>query len=325
MKFSLGVSLLATLASAVSVDMAKRDTSPLDVKLETVGNSGVKAVLTNTGDSALKLFKTGTILDTAPVEKVEVFASGNKVEFDGVRLLMATSGLTEEAFQVIGAGESVEVEFDAAELHDLSTAGEIDIVSSGAFSYAEADSTELAGTIPFSSNSIHTAVNGEEAAAVRARFLAKRTVVQSDCTGTRRTATSSTTATRNTVATVFSRIASECGSTTSGVSRQYCTDVYPACSNGVIAYTLPSQSYMVNCPLFFTMTAASSTCHAQDQQSTILHEMTHLTQIRGTSDYGGYGYNFVRSLSASQNLNHADTYTLFAQCKFPRILLLLFT
>ncbi|KAI8244008.1 Neutral protease 2-like protein [Colletotrichum sp. SAR 10_96] len=344
MKFSLGVSLLATLASAVSVDMAKRDTSPLDVKLETVGNSGVKAVLTNTGDSALKLFKTGTILDTAPVEKVEVFASGNKVEFDGVRLLMATSGLTEEAFQIIGAGESVEVEFDAAELHDLSTAGEIDIVSSGAFSYAEADSTELAGTIPFSSNSIHTAVNGEEAAAVRARFLDKRTVVQSDCTGTRRTATvnaisrcrslavaassaaasgpaarmteyfkSSTTATRNTVATVFSRIASECGSTTSGVSRQYCTDVYPACSNSVIAYTLPSQSYMVNCPLFFTMTAASSTCHAQDQQSTILHEMTHLTQIRGTSDYGGYGYNFVRSLSASQNLNHADTYTLFAQ------------
>lgn len=102
---------------------------------------------------------------------------------------MATSGLTEEAFQIIGAGESVEVEFDAAELHDLSTAGEIDIVSSGAFSYAEADSTELAGTIPFSSNSVHTAVNGEEAAAVRARFLAKRTVVQSDCTGTRRTAT----------------------------------------------------------------------------------------------------------------------------------------
>ncbi|KAK2735416.1 deuterolysin metalloprotease [Colletotrichum kahawae] len=337
MKFSLGVSLLATLASAVSVDMAKRDTSPLDVKLETVGNSGVKAVLTNTGDSALKLFKTGTILDTAPVEKVEVFASGNKVDFDGVRLLMATSGLTEEAFQIIGAGESVEVEFDAAELHDLSTAGEIDIVSSGAFSYAEADSTELAGTIPFSSNSIHTAVNGEEAAAVRARFLAKRTVVQSDCTGTRRTATvnaisrcrslavaassaaasgpaarmteyfkSSTTATRNTVATVFSRIASECGSTTSGVSRQFCTDVYPACSNGVIAYTLATWSTALSS---FTMTEASSTCHAQDRQTTILHEMTHLTQIRGTSDYGGYGYNFVRSLSASQNLNHADTYS----------------
>lgn len=46
--------------------------------------------------------------------------------------------------------------------------------------------------------------------------------------------------------------------------------------------------------------------------------MTHLRQIKGTSDYGGYGYNFVRSLSAAQNLNHADTYTLFAQCKLYR-------
>lgn len=78
MKFSIGVSLLATLASAVSVDKAKRDASPLDVKLEVVGNSGVKAVLTNTGESALKLFKTGSILDSAPVEKVEVFTSGGR-------------------------------------------------------------------------------------------------------------------------------------------------------------------------------------------------------------------------------------------------------
>ncbi|CRK18718.1 hypothetical protein BN1723_017704, partial [Verticillium longisporum] len=30
-------------------------------------------------------------------------------------------------------------------------------------------------------------------------------------------------------------------------------------------------------------------------------------------DYNCYGYSCVRSLSASQNINHADTYTLFAQ------------
>ncbi|KAK6225844.1 deuterolysin metalloprotease [Colletotrichum tabaci] len=345
MKFSIGVSLLATLASAVNVDMAKRDTSPLDVKLEAVGNSGVKAVLTNTGDSDIKLFKTGTFLDSAPVEKVEVFAAGNKIDFDGVRLQIATSGLSEDAFQIVAAGQSLEVEFDAAELHDLSKGGSVDIVTQGSFLYADADSTEIAGTVPFSSNSVHTEINGEEAASARAAFLAKRTIVQSDCTGTRRTATvnaisrcrslavaasqaaasgpaarmteyfkSSTTATRNSVATVFRNIVSECGSTTSGVSRQYCTDVYGACSGGVIAYTVPAQNYMVNCPYFFNnMVAASSTCHAQDQQTTILHEMTHLRQIKGTSDYGGYGYNFVRSLSAAQNLNHADTYTLFAQ------------
>ncbi|OLN92293.1 Neutral protease 2-like protein 1 [Colletotrichum chlorophyti] len=347
MKFSIGVSLLATLASAVNVDMAKRDTSPLDVKLEAVGNSGVKAVLKNTGDSAIKLFKTGTFLDESPVEKVEVFAAGNKIDFDGVRLQVSTSGLTEDAFQVLAAGETIEVEFDAAELHDLSKGGEVDIVTQGAFLYADAESTEIAGTVPFSSNSVHTEVNGDEAASARAAFLAKRTIVQSDCTGSQRTATvnaisrcrsiaaaasqaaasgpaarmteffkSSTTSTRNTVATVFGRIVSECGSTTSGVSRQYCSDVYGACRAGVIAYTLPSQSYMVNVSTFFTMPASSSSCYGQDQKNTILHEMTHLTQIRGTSDYGGYGYNFVRSLSAAQNLNHADTYTLFAQSLF---------
>ncbi|KAK0379943.1 deuterolysin metalloprotease [Colletotrichum limetticola] len=344
MKFSIGVSLLATLASAVNVDMAKRDTSPLDVKLEAIGNSGVKAALTNTGDSAIKLFKTGTFLDKAPVEKVEVFAAGNKIDFDGIRLQIATAGLTEEAFQIVAAGETVEVEFDAAELHDLSTGGAVEIVTQGSFLYADADSTEIAGAVPFSSNSIKTEVNGEEAASVRTAFIEKRTAVQADCTGTRRTATvnaitrcrslavaassaaasgpaarmteyfkSSTTATRNTVAAVFGRIVSECGSTTSGVSRQYCSDVYGACSSNVIAYTLPSQSYMVNCKSLALFRPVSGFSERDTNQSSIVHEMTHLTQIRGTSDYNGYGYNFVRSLTAAQNLNHADTYTLFAQ------------
>ncbi|KAF3353838.1 Multidrug resistance protein [Verticillium dahliae VDG1] len=59
---------------------------------------------------------------------------------------------------------------------------------------------------------------------------------------------------------------------------------YNPCKPGVIAYALPSQSFM----------------------------------IAGTSDCGGYGYNFVQSLTAAQNLNHADTYTLFAQSIFAR-------
>lgn len=75
MKFIASFSLFATLAAAVSVDVTKRDT-PLDVKLEVIGNSGIKASITNTGSSALKLFKTGTILDDFPVEKVELHAAG---------------------------------------------------------------------------------------------------------------------------------------------------------------------------------------------------------------------------------------------------------
>ena len=68
-------------------------------------------------------------------------------------------------------------------------------------------------------------------------------------------------------------------------------------------------------PAVSGLAALSRTCHAQDQATTTLHEMTHLSQIKGTSDYGVYGYNAVRSLTAAQNLNHADTYTLFANGK----------
>lgn len=231
-------------------------------------------------------------------------------------------------------------------MHDLTAGGAFDIVSSGTLSYAKADSTELTGVVSYSSNTISASVNGAEAAKVRRAFLEKRSYVSSDCTGSRRTATvnamsncrslalaassaagsnnaklqeyfkSTTSSTRSTVQTVFNRVATECGTTSGGYADYYCTDVYGACGSNVLAYTLPSQSFMVNCPLYFSaLSALSSSCHAQDQATTTLHEVTHLTQIRGTQDYG-YGYSAVQSLSSSQNLNNADTYALFANGMF---------
>ena len=38
----------------------------------------------------------------------------------------------------------------------------------------------------------------------------------------------------------------------------------------------------------------------------------HLYDTKGISDYGGYGYNFIWSLTPDRNINHADTYALFA-------------
>lgn len=74
MKF-LSLLSLATAAMAAP-STGKRAPSPLDVKLEMVGNSGVKATFTNTGSKSLKVFRTGTILDFAPVEKAHVFKNG---------------------------------------------------------------------------------------------------------------------------------------------------------------------------------------------------------------------------------------------------------
>lgn len=76
MKFLASISALVSLAGAASVDLGKRSDSPLEVKLEMVGNTVVKASITNNGDEGLKLFKTGSVLDDAAVEKVDIFQGG---------------------------------------------------------------------------------------------------------------------------------------------------------------------------------------------------------------------------------------------------------
>jgi deuterolysin len=199
----------------------------------------------------------------------------------------------------------------------------------------------------YDSNVIHSTVDGEAAALVRRDFqenLHKRFAVQSDCTGSSRTNTinaisncrslaqraasvassgsaakmneffkSSTSATRNTVASTFNRIASQCSSSSSGAP-QYCSDIHPSrpCSqNGVIAYCAGG-SYVVNCPYYFSFPNHNTGCRSITQSSTTLHEATHLSSVKGTVDYC-YGYSCIQSLSSSQNLNNADTYTLFAQ------------
>ncbi|KAJ3563240.1 hypothetical protein NPX13_g8268 [Xylaria arbuscula] len=147
MKFLAGATLLASVASAASVGNAKR-ASPLDVKIEMVGNSGIKASITNTGASDLKVFKTGSLLDSTATEKVKVYQGKNQVQFSGLRLRMMTSNLPEAGFQTIKAGKTVSATFDAAELHDLSAGGAYDIVSKGALRYASVGSNKIEGSVP---------------------------------------------------------------------------------------------------------------------------------------------------------------------------------
>ena len=233
-----------------------------------------------------------------------------------------------------------------AEAHDLSAGGAFDIVSKGAISYAEEGSVDIAGAVPFTSNTITAKIDGVEANDVRSSFhnKVKRQILQADCTGAKLNATStaltncaalavkaqeaaasgpaakieeyfrsSSNETRKAVETVYKKIVTECGQNTAGVSRQYCTDVVNSCSRGVLAYTMPSRSFMVNCQLYFqALPALAPLCHAQDQATTTLHETTHLTQVKGTQDYGVYGYKGLKQLSAKQVLNHADAYALFA-------------
>lgn len=75
MKFFAGLSL-ATSALALSIERIEKRDSPLAVNIESVGNSAVKATIVNTGAEAVKVFKTGSLLDDIAVEKTQVFAGG---------------------------------------------------------------------------------------------------------------------------------------------------------------------------------------------------------------------------------------------------------
>lgn len=252
---------------------------------------------------------------------------------------------------MIRPGETVEKEFDLAETHDLSAGGLVDVVASSAVSYASSvNSMEIEGIVPINSNVVSTTVNSAKATVARNSFLTKtfkRTTVQSDCSSTQKDALvkalavcqtravaaaaaaqsnsakiieyykNDTPTVRSTVSGVFNKVAAECANSTSGVSKSYCTDRANSCQGGVIAYTDPGASYIVYCPSYFSqMVERSTVCHHDDKPFVNMHETTHLTQIKGTDDYGVYGYAAVKRLSAAQNLNHADTYALFANGKF---------
>ncbi|KEQ87884.1 hypothetical protein M438DRAFT_403200, partial [Aureobasidium pullulans EXF-150] len=338
---------LATTASCTVIDLDKR-ASPLDVTLTPLGNTKVKAAVTNNGDVSYNLFYKGTFLDEAPVDKLHVTSTAAKAPFTGILQRLATTQLTEESFKPLMAGQTIEVEVELAELYELSTSGAYSVLAAGSVPYAELNSTVLSGSaLSFSSNTLSVDVDAAEAAKVEFAVskLEKRTAIQSDCTGTKLTAirsalsncnrlataaataatsgsaskfqeyfktTSSTT--RNTVAARLRAVASDCASTTGGKTRTYCTDIYGGCSSGVLAYTLPSNNYIAYCPLFFSdLPGLTGSCHAQDQATTVLHEETHAPGVYspGTED-NGYGYSAATSLSSSRAVLNADSYALYA-------------
>lgn len=240
-------------------------------------------------------------------------------------------------------------------MHNLSAGGSFDIVAKGFLHTASADSNAISSTIPFTSNVLTATIDGAAASKVRRDFHehAKRSIIQLDCSSDKRTSSitalrncadlanaaliaalanfeaplkayfkDTSTATRNAVVAVYSAAAAECASSTSGAAREHCVDLYGACVPHVLAYAAISEttgeSWIVNCPLFFTLPALTSTCHGQDQAMATLHETTHLKQIKGTTDHV-YGDEAVKKLSAAQALENADTFGYFANGKNPFI------
>lgn len=63
-------------ASLAGAALAAPSSQLLDVKLQVVDNSNVKAVVTNNGPNDITVVTTGSILGPAPVPKVKMFSNG---------------------------------------------------------------------------------------------------------------------------------------------------------------------------------------------------------------------------------------------------------
>jgi deuterolysin len=242
---------------------------------------------------------------------------------------------------------------DMAAVHNLSDGGTFKVSSYGAIPYAPHGSTTLTGqALAFSSNELEVTVDGAAAAQVPRAFkpLDKRTAVQGDCNATQKANTlsalqnchrlasaastaalsgsvekfneyfkSTSSSVRGIVAARLSAVAQECGSSTSGITTMYCTDVYGACDGNTLAYTSPSDNAVVNCPIYYNyLPVIATSCHAQDMATTTLHEFTHAPAVfsPGTDD-NAYGYSAAAALSSAQAVLNADTYALYANGELP--------
>jgi len=241
----------------------------------------------------------------------------------------------------LAVGETKQITVETAALHTLDDGGDFEVFAAGLIPYAEMGSTELVGTLTYESEKLNMAVDGAVAATVD-KALTRRTTVGSSCTGSKLTAVraalsncqrlasaaatsasagtklstyfkSTTSSTRSTVSARLRAVATDCGGSGRATTTN-CNDPYGGCTTNVLAYTAPSQNFITYCNIFFTkLPALTSTCHGQDQATTVLHEECHAPGVYspGTDDLG-YGFSAASRLSTSQALNNADSFALYA-------------
>ncbi|CAD6446319.1 07a43aa3-81a5-4768-9422-655b5aa20577 [Sclerotinia trifoliorum] len=331
-------------------DHHHEDNNVLEVTSAAGDNALVHATVKNTGIEALNLLKYGTLFDSAPVQKVDVYEGGELKKCCSIQRdppFHSAHRLSPRGLHTLAAGETFETTVNAAEVHDLSSTN-YTFIAEGSIPVAPVGSTKISDTILFKSNTLTIPVDGAAAQSMAKAIPAsidRCTILQSGCSTTQKSQTTqalsycaqlaraastaassgsatkfseyfktTAAATRSVVAARLSAVASQCSSLTSGSTTYYCTDIYNYCSSNVLAYTIPSTNEIVNCPLYYSaLPTLSGTCHAQDRATTSLHEFTHApaTYSPGTAD-NGYGYSAAVALTSAKAVLNADSYALYA-------------
>lgn len=349
MKYSFTSLVLATLASAAAVNT---DPNPVSVSLTSMGNSVVKAVLTNNDNKGYNIMHKGTFLDDIPVNKFQVKKGSNKANFHGIKLRMGASGFEEDDFTALFPGESKEVVVDLAELYGLDESGTYDVAAKGRFNIAEMNSTELirGGGLRYNSNKLSINVNGKQAGQVIKAIeaiLQSRSTINSTCTDSQTSTVadglsrcesqaeaaaeaalngseskfeeyfmSTSDDDKQYVADRFNAVAKECSSSTSGTLDLHCEDTYNGCKSNTFAYAISSENVVVWCDAYWNAELETSTCHGDDKAGTTIHEFTHVDDVfsPGTDDHA-YTYENCIELDREEALENADTYEYYANGK----------
>jgi deuterolysin len=133
-----------------------------------------------------------TLLSYHHVSQAKLTKSiGEDIAFSGLKIFVDSTLVDAEEFQTLGAGETVEAQWDVAEMHDLSAGGDFDIATTGSLKYATANSTEIIGEASIASAAIKATVDGAQAASVHENSPLRRTTIASDCSSSQRSTLSS--------------------------------------------------------------------------------------------------------------------------------------
>ncbi|WEW62050.1 Fungalysin/Thermolysin Extracellular metalloproteinase 5 [Emydomyces testavorans] len=326
----------------------------LNVQLTSIGNTRVKAVVTNNGQQEMSFLKYNTIFDSAPIRKVTITKDGSMVPFKGINRYYDINNLPKGAFTVLAPGASAEAEFDVAETSDLSAGGSYAISANGLIPIVDGQGTSLTGAVRYTANTLIIDVDGETASKVqsaipemsidkrsrlddytcRGKFGSKgnyanileaglRTCVRYAQRAAQAAASGSTEKfsewfkttseqARQSVARRFEAIAEECGST-GGKVKYFCWDQFNGCEEGIIAYTIPSKSYVINCEAYWRIPPVVNSGLDPDQGLAIVHEFTHVPSVYSpATEELAIGIARCKALNSEQSLKNADNYALYA-------------
>ncbi|KAL4866260.1 Deuterolysin metalloprotease family-domain-containing protein [Aspergillus spectabilis] len=311
-----------------------------DVSLQYLGNTSVKAQVTNVGNQGVRLVQRGGILDHVPTKKVIVKGGDTNPTFTGVRVEYILSHLTEEAFVQLTPNQTVASIFDIADLYALTPGQEYTAVADGILEYTDPTDPNKFRVFDYISNNItftaptdvtnrlqdrSTLICTDEHNAIVQEAITRAAEMATAAAADARSGTSAlfekffkstSTSDIEEVAGRLEAIAQEATST--GQLTYYCEpteDDY--CAGNVAAMMYPTLDKVVNCPGYYSSTKETNHCGYLDQAGITLHEYAHAESLfpPGTEDIV-YGYEGVLALDTERAKNNADSFAYYASAVY---------